>query len=174
MESSKSNSSNSGEIPITPFNSSETSNTSHTHPTILNLHQHHRHRHRSRSGSRKKHSQRRHSSIRRSDAVPHQLHHHLTDVKENSGHGSESDTSNTSIDSKGQTEFERKNMWYCCGYEHIDKRMITYIVQVLISGIVLCFCMFKLSEKNPDSDLTIWVSLLSGIVGNYLPSAQLK
>lgn len=76
--------------------------------------------------------------------------------------------------SPSQKEFERKNLWHCCSNITIDKRMITYIVQVCISCIVLFFCMFKLTHHEEGQDPTIWVSLLSGIVGNYLPSAQLK
>lgn len=77
-------------------------------------------------------------------------------------------------ESPTQKEFERKNLWQCCSSVTIDKRMITYLVQVCISCIVLLFCMFKLTHLDEGEDPTIWVSLLSGIVGNYLPSAQLK
>lgn len=77
-------------------------------------------------------------------------------------------------ESPTQKEFERKNLWQCCSHATIDKRMITYLVQVCISCIVLLFCMFKLTYLEDGEDPTIWVSLLSGIVGNYLPSAQLK
>lgn len=92
-------------------------------------------------------------------------HHHHTQVPQNPPTIEESPT---------QKEFERKNLWHCCHDIVIDKRLITYIVQVCISLIVLLFCMYKLTNQSSDEDPTIWVSLISGIVGNYLPSVQLK
>lgn len=85
------------------------------------------------------------------------------------------DHKRASTTSNGQREFERKNFWECCCSEHIDKRMVTFLVQVFISVMTLMFCMMRIVNHGEDSeDPTIWVSLMSGIVGNYLPSIQLK
>ena len=40
-----------------------------------------------------------------------------------------------------------RNTYICCG-ENIDKRVLSYIAQLLVSIIVLCFCIVKLTSNT--------------------------
>lgn len=65
-------------------------------------------------------------------------------------------------------------LWKCCSGGYADSRLLAYIVQVIFSFVALLFCMFKLSSPSAGEDVTVWVSLISAIVGNFMPSAVIK
>jgi hypothetical protein len=65
-------------------------------------------------------------------------------------------------------DFEQKNLWRCYG-KIVDRRLISYIVQVTITLIVLGFCMYQIARKTTE-DTTVWISILSAIAGNFMPN----
>lgn len=70
--------------------------------------------------------------------------------------------------------FKQKNFWKCCG-DYLDRRLVTYMVQVTFTLITLLFCMIQVTVNRGENDQmsTIWVTLISAIVGNFMPTAQL-
>lgn len=76
-----------------------------------------------------------------------------------------------------EMEFEQENFWRTCCGSIIDKRVMTYSVQVMVSMTTMAFCMIKiLSSEEQDctgEDTTVWVSLLSAIVGAYIPTTSI-
>lgn len=68
------------------------------------------------------------------------------------------------------TEFEHENLWTCCSGGKIDKRGMIFIVQTSIVLMVLLFSMFMIAFGQETQDATVWVSILSAIVGNFLPT----
>lgn len=62
------------------------------------------------------------------------------------------------------------NIWLCCSGGELDSRFINYVVKVLISLISLLFCMAKLYNPEEDQDNTVWISIISAIIGNFLPN----
>lgn len=58
--------------------------------------------------------------------------------------------------------------WVCCSGGKIDSRLLTYLVQVSFALITLFFCMYKLSSQSNDD--AVWVSILSAIIGNFMPN----
>lgn len=60
--------------------------------------------------------------------------------------------------------------WRCCSGGIIDNRLLTYIIQVLFSVISLFFCMFKLTTGTVDEDDSVWISIMSAIIGNFMPN----
>jgi len=65
-------------------------------------------------------------------------------------------------------EFERENVW-SCGRCRTDRRLLVYITQISVTLTTLIFCMIKIILGD-DGDITIWVSILSTIVGNFMPA----
>ena len=60
--------------------------------------------------------------------------------------------------------------WGCCSGGKIDSRLLTYLVQVSFALITLIFCMYKLVIQDDENDNAVWVSLLSAIIGNFMPN----
>lgn len=71
---------------------------------------------------------------------------------------------------KEERKFEHENYWLCCSGSTIDKRAITFITQTIMVLIILIFSMYMIVSADADNDITVWVSILSAIVGNFLPS----
>jgi hypothetical protein len=72
-----------------------------------------------------------------------------------------------------EIKFQRDTYWKsCCGLV-LDKRAIQYLVQVLFSGVILLFCMIKLWNYDDAENITIYVSLLSAILGFWSPTPSL-
>jgi hypothetical protein len=74
--------------------------------------------------------------------------------------------------------FKRQNYWNCCGHV-LDKRVTQFFVQVGIGGIIMVFCMVKILLADPvenctGEDTTVYFSLLSALVGFYIPSPSLN
>ena len=62
------------------------------------------------------------------------------------------------------------NIWQCCSGGQLDSRFINYAVKVFISLISLLFCMVKLYKPDEGQDTTVWISIISAIIGNFLPN----
>lgn len=50
-----------------------------------------------------------------------------------------------------------------------DKQAVKYISTYLLSLMVLCFAFYMTASGDPDN-LAVWVSIISSIIGVYLPS----
>ena len=78
-----------------------------------------------------------------------------------------------------ERHFRRSNFWKSCCGTVIDKRSLQYFVQVTISATVMVFCMYKISNSEKgdcdcqQEDNTVYIALLSSIIGYYIPSPQL-
>ena len=74
-----------------------------------------------------------------------------------------------------EIEFKHENYWKSCRGSTVDKIVMTYFAQLLVSISVMAFCMIEIRDSNPQEctgdDNTVWISILSGIVGAYLPKA---
>lgn len=58
----------------------------------------------------------------------------------------------------------------CCS--HSSKSFIKYVVTVIMSVIVLVFSIYMIAT-NPESDNSIYFSLVSTIIGMYMPQPTL-
>ena len=58
----------------------------------------------------------------------------------------------------------------CCS--HSSKSFIKYVVTVIMSIIVLVFSIYMIAT-NPESDNSIYFSLVSTIIGMYMPQPTL-
>lgn len=72
-----------------------------------------------------------------------------------------------------QAEFERENLWHSCICGETDKRILAYATQVGFGLMISGFCIYKLSSDIACSEEHVYVSLLSGIIGVFLPSPSL-
>ena len=68
---------------------------------------------------------------------------------------------------KSEREFKHQNLWIFCG-KTMDKRIIYIFVQILVTLITLVFSMIMTYYTNGED--TVYISLISTIVGNYLPN----
>ena len=69
-------------------------------------------------------------------------------------------------------KWAHENMWTCCSGTSIDKRGIIFIVQTFMVLIILIFCMYMICSAEDGEDYTVWVSIMSAIVGNFLPTGN--
>jgi hypothetical protein len=85
-------------------------------------------------------------------------------------------------DRRNELGFRRETFWKACFGIVIDKRATQYFVQVVIGSCVMTFCMAKIwISNNCDTqeptcvrvDTTVYFSLLSALVGFYIPSPSL-
>jgi len=80
----------------------------------------------------------------------------------------------TAKDESTQTSIIESDIYWetcCCG--KTDHRIITFIVQIFF-GFMLCFfCLYKLSLSLSCAEENVYISLLSGIVGIFLPSPRI-
>lgn len=70
---------------------------------------------------------------------------------------------------------QKKEMWIsrCCNSEKkISKELIKYISQLSISLIILVFSMIQLSKKDDINNQSLYVSLITLIIGVYIPSPE--
>lgn len=75
-----------------------------------------------------------------------------------------------------EVNFRRSTFWKSCCGTIIDKRSLQYFVQVGVSAIVMSFCMYKIGNSESDechNGDTVYIALLSSIVGFYIPAPQL-
>lgn len=81
------------------------------------------------------------------------------------------------IQNRKMSKFEQENYWKSCCGSIVDRRTLTYVVQVIASFGAIVFCMAKIwnadQQECSGEDITIWVSLLSTIIGAYIPTAPL-
>ena len=67
-----------------------------------------------------------------------------------------------------EVQFRHNNLWQCCSGSFIDKRSAMFLVQVAVVFSALIFCMLQVADNEGDD--TVWISLISAIVGNFMPS----
>jgi len=60
----------------------------------------------------------------------------------------------------------------CCS--HSSKAFIKYMVTVVMSIIILLFCIIMIIKSAPDEDNSIYFSLISSILTLYVPSPTLS
>ena len=77
------------------------------------------------------------------------------------------DVSETSVHSDRSTSSSK---YWQFKKGRVDRRFMIWLTQVVITLSVLVYCMFMLTSPNTTDERTIWISLLSAIVGNFLPS----
>ena len=73
-----------------------------------------------------------------------------------------------------EIQFRRSTFWKACCGQVIDKRATQFFVQVGMSASVMIFCMYKISVSKllecTGEDTTVYFSLISAIIGWFLPS----
>ena len=73
---------------------------------------------------------------------------------------------------KRQKEYERAQWHSCCSNKPTDPRLIRYISQ-LGFGIVVCsFSMAQLYSSTKCEDTTLYSSILTGVIGFFLPGPR--
>lgn len=73
-----------------------------------------------------------------------------------------------------ELEFRRDVMWKSCCGQVIDRRATQYFTQVVIGSIVMGFCMAKIYTAEEGEDTTVYFSLLSTLVGFYIPAPTMN
>jgi hypothetical protein len=71
-------------------------------------------------------------------------------------------------ESKEKEEENGQKTWKSCCFS-ADKEACKYILTYALSASILAFS-FAMASTADDTRLTIWVSIISGISGQYLPS----
>lgn len=61
---------------------------------------------------------------------------------------------------------------WTCGKKKYDRRCISYLVQTLLTVMVMLFSMIQLLRQDNESSV-VWITILSTIAGNAMPSAAL-
>ena len=79
---------------------------------------------------------------------------------------------------KEELGFRRRTFWKSCCGQIIDRRATQFFVQILIGSSVMMFCMLKIWQVTPvhgceGEDTTVYFSLLSALVGFYIPSPSM-
>jgi len=64
---------------------------------------------------------------------------------------------------------EQHDDWACCSLKNKDE--IKFFVQVGFGLIVVAFSIFQIIQD--DSDKNVWISLLSGTLGLFLPNPSM-
>lgn len=90
----------------------------------------------------------------------------------------DTDNEHDITDRRQELGFRRANFWQCCGNCVIDKRSAQFFVHVLTGISVMIFCMAKIWNARPQNcdgdDVTVYFSLLSALVGFYMPSPSIN
>ena len=71
---------------------------------------------------------------------------------------------------------ELENQYHvCCSQRTTDRRILKFGSQVGVSLLVFIICFIQICVRGVTGDqLTVYISLMSGITGYFLPSPQLK
>jgi hypothetical protein len=78
--------------------------------------------------------------------------------------------SENNISELSENTFNRKVYWGCCSGSRIDKRAVQFFSKLLISLMIITFCLFQLHTLDKcDSD--IYLSLLTMILGVWVGDA---
>lgn len=88
------------------------------------------------------------------------------------------DIENQIIERREELGFRRNTFWRSCCGQVIDRRATQFFTQVLLGGGVMVFCMAKIWYAIPltgctGEDTTVYFSLLSALVGFYIPSPSM-
>jgi len=83
------------------------------------------------------------------------------------------------IERREELGFRRRTFWKSCCGQIIDRRATQFFVQVFIGAGVMIFCMAKIWQAVPlhdctGEDTTVYFSLLSALVGFYIPSPSMN
>jgi hypothetical protein len=70
-----------------------------------------------------------------------------------------------------EREFQRKNIYNCCG-GRVDRRILEYSIQVLIVSVAITFSIVQLFRQAPNTEL--YVSILSTSIGYAIPSPSIS
>jgi hypothetical protein len=80
-------------------------------------------------------------------------------------------------DTRDAIGFRRRTFWKSCCGQVLDRRAIVFFVQVFIGATVMIFCMAKIWSADPlectGEDTTVYFTLLSTLVGFYIPSPSM-
>ena len=75
---------------------------------------------------------------------------------------------------KHELQFEHDNTWRSCCFQ-LDKRFVTYIVQILFMIALFTFCVNRIAFFQGDcSSQTVYIGLISGLIGWVLPSPTIS
>ena len=83
------------------------------------------------------------------------------------------------IERREELGFRRRTFWKSFCGQIIDRRATQFFVQVFIGAGVMIFCMAKIWQAVPlhdctGEDTTVYFSLLSALVGFYIPSPSMN
>jgi hypothetical protein len=91
----------------------------------------------------------------------------------------DTNANNRRSDRQEELGFRRHTFWKsCCGLI-LDRRATQFFVQVFIGASVMVFCMTKIWQAVPvhgctGEDTTVYFTLLSALVGFYIPSPTMN
>ena len=69
--------------------------------------------------------------------------------------------------------FRRSNFWKSCCGAVMDRRAVQFFVQLGVGAVVITFCMVKICVAPEGENTTVYFSLLSALVGYFIPSPTL-
>jgi hypothetical protein len=62
------------------------------------------------------------------------------------------------------------NIWISCCGSKLDKRLLTYIIQIIILTSIILFCIFQLHRNESCETQTTYIALLTMVIGIVAPS----
>jgi hypothetical protein len=82
------------------------------------------------------------------------------------------------VDRREEIGFRRRTFWKSCCGQIIDRRATQFFAQIFIGVGIMVFCMVKICLAVPlygcdGEDTTVYFSLLSALVGFYIPSPSM-
>ena len=71
-----------------------------------------------------------------------------------------------------ELQHQRQTKWSSCCGTSTDSRLLQYSAQLTFGLLVAIFCMVELHISDRCEDVTLYSSILSGIIGVFLPSPR--
>ena len=78
---------------------------------------------------------------------------------------------NAAVENRGQQGGEEPRVWRSCCL-HIDKSMCMYTTQITLILLVMAFCIAQLLRKPDCVSQTMYLSLLTLLIGLVIPSPK--
>ena len=89
-----------------------------------------------------------------------------------------SPTENKILIDAAEAENKIQNLYTCCCFSNpTDRRLLSFLAQLGLSTLVMCFCIFKLSVDNncpckDNNQNTFYTGVLMTILGIFMPSPR--
>ena len=69
---------------------------------------------------------------------------------------------------------DKSNLYSCCLGGKTDRRVLSYVTQIILSLIVITFCIVQLTIDDSAERVSIYLPLICSILGYFLPHPSIK